>query len=474
MPSAVGLSSTADIRAALINEVQGAAFAGTTSGAGTTTSGVDAALGGYGSNRFRNWWLLRDATREVRKLSAFTTGTGTMTWLVAMATQFDTGSQGLAYQLFKFDPTLITKAIQLACQSSFNARQAFRPARTFIHPHREETIRQRYTLPSAVATVTGVRFDGGTEKLHDDFTSAQAWRNVSGSVSAASGIFTFTASADGNLAVMSADPLLHDGYVSLDVSGDTDATDYDMLCPVLRYIDSSNYLWVRLVNDGTTDEVQLMRRTIAGGDSEVVAAPFSSAEGTRYRIEAFYIDRKVQVWVDGKQYIDHLLTFNDVAFLAGTNVGIREARGGTPTVAAAAAQFRAHRVNDDTYDIPDWSQDGAMLVLRTVPSDGSLIYVDGIAPMTEPGSDTAGRPGAATLNSADTTDVVEINSADPAWRTFLKFVEYHLYEMLGKPGVVDDAGEAEQFRRAADSALMAASRGLGMPIYYGPRNDTGN
>lgn len=467
MPTVLPSSSVAEIRAALLPEVQGALYSGTTTSAGSAggTTGVDSALGVFENDRFLNWWLLRDATREYRRISASAESTGTLTWLVAMGTQFGNGA---AYQLFKFDPSLVTRAIQAAIVTSYNDRAVFRPANGFIVPNQPGVgERNVYALPSSIDRVWGVRRLAGSQKFYDDFATYAGWTNVSGTGSVSSGVFVFTAVADTNLVVRTTDPNLRDGYVSLDVAGDTDAA-YDVLCPVFRYIDSSNYLWVRLVTDASAnEEVQLMRRS-DGSDTEVASALVSLTEAVRNRIEVYYVGRRVQVWVDGKQYLDHLLSINDIKYLNGTNVGIRESTTGSPSVTAAADDFRCHAVQGEWLDVRDWKQDGDLLVYGsrgTAPGLGSdgLLYVMGAAPLTQPGSDTSGAVGAGTLNAADATDVLEIASSDPAYRTFLRYVEHHLYLMLSRPGVIDDADEAAGWERAAAQALAIARRMQGMP-----------
>lgn len=466
MPTVLPSSSVAEIRAALLPEVQGQLYAGTTTSAGNAggTTGIDSALGNFDADRFLNWWLLRDATLEYRRISASATSTGAMTWLVAMATQFGSGA---AYQLFKFDPSLVTRAIQAAIVTAYNDRKVFRPANGFIVPNQPGVgERNVYALPSSIDTVWGVRRLAGSQKFFADFATYSGFTDVMGTGSVSSGAFVFTTSADGNLVVLTSDPNLRDGYVSLDHAGDNDA-DFDVLCPVFRYIDSANYLWVRTVNDGSTDEVQLMRRSV-GVDSEVAAVAFSTTSATRYRTEVYYVGRRVQVWVDGRQYLDHLLSHDDIKYLNGTNVGIRESKSGAPGTAAAAEDFRCHAVQDGWLDVRDWKQDGELLVYGgrgTAPGLGSdgLLYVMGGAPLTQPGSDTSTKVGAGTLNAADATDVMEIASSDPAFRTFLRYVEHHLYLMLSRPGVVDDADEAAGWERAAAQALTIARGMKGMP-----------
>ena len=467
MPTIVPSSSVADVRTALLQEVQGAAYNGTTTSAGAAggTTGIDSGLTNFEDDRFLNWWLLRDGTREYRKISDFAPSTGTLTWLVAMAAQF---SGSLTYQLFKFDPSLVTKAIDLAIDTAFAAGRIYKPLTGFIVPNSPGTgERNIMALPAGFTQVWRVRYDGGgTQKVADSFSTHSGWTDVAGVSQVASGRFSFTTSADLNLAVRTTDADLRDGYVSCLTLGDTDAA-FDVLCPAFRYIDSSNFLFVRLVNDGSTHEVQLMKLD-GGSATELNAATFSTTSGTDYLVEVYYVGPRVQVWVNGTQYIDHLMSAANLKYLNGTNVGIVESKSGSPGTAATLDDFRAHSVQSVLMDVRDWTQDGDYLVYgergpAPALSSTGLLYLQGGARLTKPATDTGASVGAGTLNAADATDVMEIASTDPAWKTFLRYVEGHLYLMISRPGMIDDAQEAAGYEKAAAQAFRMADAMLGMP-----------
>ena len=137
--------------------------------------------------------------------------------------------------------------------------------------------------------------------------------------------------ADADLATLESG--LNDGVFTLSVKGTLNsATDYRIPELVVRMADTSNYLYVRMINGAVT-----LRKNDADSHSQLATAATTTADNTAYAVRAACLGTRVYVYVDGVLKISHTLAGGDATKYVGatyTRIGARLAKAGAPATAA--------------------------------------------------------------------------------------------------------------------------------------------
>lgn len=398
---------------------------GTTTAAGGTTTAVDSGVAGEGDGFYDDHFLLLTGGtysgyyRKVSKAApdpAYISSTGTFTWRRVLPGASGSGS---TYEVYPFDPTWYTQALREAA-----VKVQLRPVRAYISTHQPAntgSLAHVFTLPDHLQRVRRVEV-AGREAVVDDFASLSGWTDVSGTAQVSSGRFSWATDANGNLAVRSSDPELTDGYMEFVCSGDVD-TDYDIIAGVFRYIDSTNYLLVRFSSD------DLIAVYVAGNATPLSSATFVTTSGSDYKIGVSWVGSRIQVWVNGTQYLDFTLAAAETKYLAGTNIGFLESLSGAPNTEASVDNLRAYSLVDGIH-VPLWDFERPQLTLEN-HYGGYLLLVHGYAPFSQVAIDTADG-----ILTTDTTATIECaaDAEDPVWELLMNYAVAFLYRTASFPG----------------------------------------
>lgn len=428
--------------------------AGTTTGAGSSTTAVDSGMAGFGDRHFAGWWILLTSgtySGHFRQIDDYTSSTGTFTWLRALA-----GGSGssVTYELYKHDPRWLTQAMRDAVQWAYPALSrpmtlrlnSWTPDSRGVHPY-------IYKLPTVLDRVRMVEIDDCiTEEVDEEFTSGLgSLAATTGSWAAASGKMSSTSDNDLDVIIAASNPDLYDGWAQAVVEGTYGAAADDYRTPaiVFRYLDASNFLAVGLVHDGTNESVSLSR--ISGGTATTItSAAFALTDGRQYELTVQWVGWRVEVWVDGVQYIDATLTETERKYENGGQVGIYLAKSGSPGTAAYVDRFRAHRIALQQ-SLTDWGFERGILRTNHAYSDARLLTVHGMAPISAPALDTTEGQMASL-----TTSVYECAITDPEWELIMKYASAVLYSLASAPGNALNQADRDDWRQRASDAFGVA------------------
>lgn len=462
MPSLTAQTTKATAREALMRRVQGEVTAGAATGNGNAggTTFPDTGMSTYGDDFYNDWYVLLTSGTYVgqwRKVADFTQSTGTFTVDRAFGGQV---ASGVTYQVYKHNPGWYTEALRLAAALSYPG--VHKPADFLVVPDEYEVGQQGtpsfYVPPTAVRDVWGVKVDTGSVLVEDWFTRADStsapgngWEASSGDTYGISSNRLYCVSnADGDICLRSDTGLLFNGFIQCDLAGTLNhASTYSAPALIFRYVDASNYMYVRL--QGTSSQVQL-HQVVAGTDtkasSALASATLTLADATTYRVQVVFRDLRVQVWVDGVQYIDYTVTGNGLGLMRGGNHGMRLDKANSPATAATWDNYRAHALGL-LRPVGQWRWEPPFIKLGAPHHRSHVLHVDGTAPLTGPALDTT----YGTL-ATDTTAVLELATTDPAWELFLTHAERALYEIAARPGNVAATDDRNLMAQNAAEAMQ--------------------
>lgn len=462
MPSPVAQTSKQAARQDLARRTTGM-VRGTTTGAGTNATAVDSGMAGFGDDYFNDRYILLTSgtySGHYRPISDYTSSSGTFTWLRVLA---GGSGSGVTYEVYPFDPTWYTQALREACQFV-----RLRPVRWSFSPWTPDDNGQTphtFSMPSSLERLRALRVDiHGTEEVDDEFNRANSSGGPGGDWTAGVGTWGISSNklysvsdADLDVVVQSSNPYLYNGWMQAVVEGTMEsATDFRTPSLVFRYLDATNFLTVGLVTVGSTESVILTRLNNGSAPaSPIASAAVALTNGSQYEVTVRWVGQKVEVWVDGVQYLDVTLSETERKYENGGNVGMYLAKAGSPGTNARVDRFRAHQVTD-TMSVPLWSYEKPILRLERGYNPSYLLHAEGEAPFTQPALDTT--DGQLT---SDSTSVIECSITDPTWELIMLYAEAALYDIAAHPGNMPSEQERAKYRELANARFDRAERAYG-------------
>jgi hypothetical protein len=435
----------------------------TTSG-GSTTTAVFSSLIGVPIASVQNKYLLIEEGEEdgeYRVASSFAPASGTVTVRRAYS---GTIATSMSAHLHDYSPHLYTLGINEAIRETYRA--VYRPIlhHTFVRqPGTQRTI----PLPRDMERVMRVMEDQrASEKVRDYFDRSDSTSAPGGKWAATVGTWGITSEGlycvsdtDGDLIIATPNPHLQNGVIEWRVRGDTTNSASRVLSLVFRVNDDfTAALGVRLINSTV-----VLRKLDGGSWSTLTSATATTTEAIDYVVRVQFDGSWVSVWVDDRQYIQYELTGTDLQYLGyaesgeGTygNFGFRLEKEGSPSLAATATRVGhvfAHEIVGRV-ERGDWQRtaEGRMIDLRTqnrgwALTEGKMLWLEGAAPLTQLTADT-------TFESlaSDSTDVVEIQTTDPAYEVLVQWAAYAVLRSAAQPA---HTANPEKRREYAELALQ--------------------
>lgn len=469
MPYPIAATSKREIRHD-VAQVLGDLWALETSGAGNAggTTAVYASLTGRPIASVQNRYLLIEEganDSEWRVASAFAGSSGTITVPRAYTAQV---ASGITSYLHEFAPDLYWRAANDAARALYPF--VYRPITHHAFP-RQATYGPQRTLglPRDMERVALVRECRRTSaKLRDYVDRSNSTTDAGPLWTASVGAWGVTSEGiycvsdtDGDLLLAATNPQLKNGVIEMPVRGDTTGGASRVLSLLFRYEDGSNYLALRLLN-GAVD----LRRKFGGTESSLTTASLTTTENVDYLLRVLFDGSWVSVWVDDRQMLLYELTGENLAYLgydengAGTfgNIGLRLDKNGSPSLAATATRVGhvfAHALVG-TEQRGDWFPRGRSIEFnvrgRGRPlTDDRMLWLDGMAGLSALTADTTFE----TLAS-DSTDVLEIQTGDPAYDLLVQQTAYAVLRAAASPAFTSSADKRNEYReRAAEQQAIA-------------------
>lgn len=461
MPTALATVSKATFRKELAWRV-GSWLNGTTSSAGAAggTTFVMAGLSNYGDDFFKDQWALLTSggsSGEWRQITAYASSTGTFTVAPAFSAQV---ASSVTFELHKMRPDLYTLACNQAIRSAYPS--VYRPVGIHVLVDSDN---YEYGLPRGMRDVLRALYEEtASEAVDDNFDRADStttpggdYTEVVGNWGISSNRLYAQSNANGDLLVRATSPNLKNGLIESIVTGVLNSgTDYRTPALVFRYLDVDNYLRVRLLNG----VVALIRRS-GGADTSLTTATVTTSDDVNYVVRVQFIGVRIKVWVDDVELINYELQGRDLIYRTYGNVGFRLDLAGSPsaTILSRWDNYRAHRI-ESFVERNDWRQDPDRLAIRfdinsyralSLTSDRWL-FLEGRGLLSLLAEDST----YGTLAS-DSTAVLEIETAEPAWETLLQWAGGYLYRAMSQPGMAPDAGDSELYAEKAQEWLTLAA-----------------
>lgn len=450
---------------------------GTTTGAGNTLTAVDSGNAGMGDRYFDHWWLLLGGgtyTGHYRPIDTYTSSTGTFAWLRALA-----GASGasVAYELYKFNPSWYTQALREAVHLVGGlVRRPCTYYLTGVHPvtgsgtRSNAPARRVYALPSHIQTIESVeRADLACYEMSDTFTRSDAagtpgdrWvAQGSATWGISSGRLYSSSDTDGDQVHVTA--ALVNGWLRAELAGTMESSSaYRTPCIKFRELDTDNYLYVRLIKNGSGVEQVQLHKVEGGTDSKATAAldaaTVALTDGYLHEVTVRFVDRRIDVWVDGVQYIEHTLTTGEREFLGEDygNFGFRLDKAGSPGTDARIDNLAAYHITPTSSLLSNWNYDRPFLELEAPIAESHPLTVRGMAPLTQPVQDTT-----PEVIASDTTAVLEISiptdgSTDPEWELLMAYAEAALYRIASNVGNLPLVADRDEMKLQANRAFEFA------------------
>ena len=459
MPTSIANVTKATARQELAWRV-GSWWNTSTTGAGTTTTGIFASLIGFGDDYFDDVWflLLTSGTNagEWRRITGFTSSTGTITVVTAFTNAV---ASGVTAEIHKFPPHLFTLAVNEGSLLAYPAVN--RPV--YNHLLGESGV-YSYGVPRNMRDVIRVlRELTASEDVDDNFDRADSATTAGSDYTAQAGTFGISSNelysvtdADADLLTRrppQRDPDISDGVWEVVVRGTLNsATVYRSPALVFRYVDSSNYLVVRLRN-ALVD----LRKVDGGTESSLDTEAITTTDGVDYKIRVQAIDSWIRVWVDDVERITYELLGTDTKYNGYDTYGFRLDKGGSPATAARWDDSRVHKIVP-AEEVRDWEQLAGRRSIRIGPRS-SPPYMNADRFLILEGRQTLSALGADTTYgtlATDSTAVLEIEVTDPAWEVLMAYAAYALYRTASQPHEGGELTTRQEYLQKAQEWLQTA------------------
>lgn len=439
-----------------------------TTGTGTATTAIIAALSGIGADYVLDmpWGLANDGNNagEFRRASSFSGTT------VTFADGFTNAvANSVSMDFYPYLPTLYTEAANRAMRKLYQRDKAYRLVNSHIIPHSERKLDGSgyYALPRNMDRVHQLSVLGSLA-LRDLFDRADSttepgnsWVETAGNWGIISERLYAQSDANGDHVTRDLD--LKDGVIQAIVRGTLNsATTYRTPALTFRIaedrngaIDTTNYLAVRLLN-----AVVDLRKVDSSTESSLTTATQTTTDGTDYLLRVQFRGTHIMIWVDDVLLIDYNLTGLNEKYTEYPRAGIRWDTAGSPATAARVDDYYAFHAEGLTI-WPDWRQSGDNNILE-IPAFGDraptgILYVEGGTILTTLTADNV-----ASLD-ADGTARVEIETTDRAYETLIEQARAELYLMLGEQVYPTGLSQnSEQYLRIAQQHAENARQMLGM------------
>ena len=455
---------------------------GTTSSAGNAggTTAVASALIGLGTDHFVDMWLLCISSNagEFRRITAFTSASGTIT--VANAFTAQVGS-GVTFEIWVFRPDMLTLAGNRAIPKVYPS-----VCRIYEGYVLSDADRQMYGVPRDILHVWNIQYESrDSEDMDDHFARANSATDPGTGWTATAGTWGVTSERLYSVTDADADHLTHnpdepelwDGLIEVIVRGTlANASTYRVPVPTFRIfedrngdIDTNNYLSVRLRATGTNSGGAVdLRKMDAGTETSLTEVALTTSNGVDYLVRILFVGNRIRVWVDDVEVITYELQGLNLKYAhQGKRVGIRWDVGGSPATAARVDDYRSHRIVP-FMEIRDWEELGDGRTIR-IPAQGRFSGMRGRS-MARPATDSLNErwlrfigTSPLTLMATDTTNgtlasyttaVLEIATTDPAWQLLLAQSLVELYDYVMQFGY---EGNEEDLNKLAQAAAKAAN-----------------
>lgn len=472
MPSTTAQVAGNTLRRALAEITGGYRSFVTTSGG--TAGGIDfivSGLSGIGADYVLNMpWALAVDLANIREFRRAVSFSGTT---VTMATTFSaTVAISTTIDMYPFRPPLYKQAWNRAFQKLYPT--VYRSVIDCIvaditrKGHDSAVADDFYSTPPNMDRV-GRIVRMGSEHHWDDFTRADSTTTAGSDYSAVAGTFgitsnrlySVTAAVDDKL-VRTTDPKLQDLYIEADSTGTLKSTTdrvHDAI--MLRYIDSSNFLYVDFYND----TLRIVKQD-GGSATALTTATFVFTNGTYYRTGVLAVGRRILVWLNNVLYLDYSLSAANAAkFVVPGNYGIYVNAAGSPATASRVDNYHVFQVTPD-YEWTDWKQSSDLLSIELPAFDtgrpSGLLRIEGMAPLTLL---TADNVTSLASDDAATGGVVEIATTDAAYQTVLSQARAELFYLLGAEiyptGIPENSRQYTEMGLAQEALVRSMQR---MPV----------
>ena len=397
---------------------------------------------------------------NLRVVKEFAGATGTITPRRAFSAQIATA---MSAHLHEFDPRLYTTGVNEAIREL--SRAVYRPI--LQHSFTRSGLQRSLPMPRNAERIMRLMEDGySSEAVRDYFDRTASATDPGSKWTASSGTWGITAESlyspgdtDADLLLAAATPDCKNGVIQAVLRGDTTDTASRVLSLVFRYEDTSNYLYVRLLN-GQVD----LRKHDAGSGSSLATGTLTTTENVDYVVRVMFDGSWVDVWVDDVQYIHYELLGLNLKYLgydeSGTgtfgNVGFRLDKTGAPSLAATATLARDYFCHHIVRRVgrPDWKPQGSRIDLFSLNrgwrlSEGRMLWLEGVAPLTQLAADTTFE----TLAS-DSTARLEIQTSDPAYEVLVEYAA--AYVLRGTSRMTADAEKRAEYRQRSIEQMAHA------------------
>lgn len=446
-------------------------FTTTSIGNAGKTTAVAAELIGWGDDFPKDRYTLLTSGNnagEWRRISDFTSSSGTITVVTAYTNQVASGVTG---ELHVFRPDLYTTAINHAIVDAYPA--VYKPVTGFALTRSGG--QAWYGTPRGMRDIVRVSYSTGSEKASDGFDRDDSTTTAGSDYTAAAGTWGISSNklyavTDANANLLTRDVGAPDGYLKARISGTLNsATDYRSPALVFRFDedDSGNdtYLCVRLLN-GSVD----LRKNDNGTESSLDTGTLTTSDGVDYIVEVLFTGPWVRVFVDGVELINYELLGTDLKYLAYEAAGFRLDKGGSPATAARWDDWRVHKAGAwvEVHDFEQTPDRRAFQLGGAGHAPGfatdTLLIIEGRAPLTLLSENTTW----GTLASYSTA-VLEIATDDPAWDVLIQTALAYLYRLAAQPVAGYDEDDRATYARQAQAEQAQAERLKGKHAMPRPR-----
>jgi hypothetical protein len=437
------------------------------------TTAVSASLIGQGDDAFKDkFQLLTEGTNdgEWRLITTSENDDGTTTAISAYTAQV---ASSVTWEMHTFPPSMLHRAINLAIMDAYP--NVYRPVTGFLLAVNNQSW---YGTPRNMRDILRVSVvNEGSKIITDDFDRTTSATTAGDDYNASVGTWGIVdnklysqSDADGDLLIR--DVEIKDGLWRARVAGTLDS-DTDYRSPVLVFRkdadDADTYLGVRLRNN----LVQLLR--VSNGTTTVLDShAVTTSNGVDYIVQVWAVGPWIRVFVDGVELVNHQLLGTDVQYANFDQAGFRLDKAGSPGSSARWNDWRVHKA-EDLIEISDFEQSADRRSFRLAKAghtpyltSGSLIVVEGRAPLTELPADTLAGMTYGDVGD-DSTATLEIETDDPAWSLLLDYALARLYRLAAQPGSPFSPDDRAMYSGAAAGELQNAERRAGKAAMPRPR-----
>ncbi len=438
----------------------------TTSG-GTSTTAIFSSLIGTPLAYIQNKHLLieeGEEDSEWRVASNFAPATGTITVRNAYSGAI---ASAMSAHLHEFSPHLYVAAINEA-----SAMLSLAVTRPILYHHfvRDPGWQRSIALPRDMERVLRVLEDGEVSEAMRDYidrpdsgvTAGPLWRATIGQWGVSSDAIYCVSDTNNDMVETATDTFAQNGIIQAVVRGDTTAAAFRVITLQFRKEDDTNYLGVNMVNGALN-----LIKVDGGTESTLATVAMTTTENVDYVVRIMFDGPRIRVWVDDRELLNHELLGQNLQYLGYREdtgetyhrVGFRLDKTGSPSLAATATVVRnyfVHRLVTQGERM-DWerSPDRKMIRLNTMNrghslSEGRLIWVEGIAPLSE-----ISAPVFEELVN-DTTVTVQIERTDPAYQVLTNWAAYLVLDKASNITSTGDPAKRAEYTQRAERQLMKA------------------